>query len=80
MVVRFLLRRAAKNEECPACRNACWYSWDAQTRSMEKLLDYDFERVLPGHGRIHRTSQAEMKKHLEDCVRWIKRLSINIQK
>lgn len=39
-----------------AFRNACWYSWSEQIRSMERLLDYSFEWVLPGHGRPHSTS------------------------
>src|SRR5207244_1579170 len=39
-----------------AFRDACWYSWAVQTRSMERLLDYRFEWVLPGHGRIHHAS------------------------
>ena len=39
-----------------AFRSTCWYSWAAQTRSMERLLDYEFEWVLPGHGRIHHDS------------------------
>jgi len=30
-----------------AFRSACWYSWTEQTRSMAKILDYDFEWVLP---------------------------------
>jgi glyoxylase-like metal-dependent hydrolase (beta-lactamase superfamily II)/ferredoxin len=36
-----------------ASRSTCWYSWPEQTRSMRRLLNYDFEWVLPGHGRIH---------------------------
>jgi glyoxylase-like metal-dependent hydrolase (beta-lactamase superfamily II)/ferredoxin len=34
-----------------ASRSVCWYSWSEQRRSIEKLRDYDFEWVLPGHGR-----------------------------
>ncbi|MCE9499445.1 MAG: MBL fold metallo-hydrolase, partial [Leptospira sp.] len=34
-----------------AFRNACWYSWKEQIRSMTRLLNYSFEWVLPGHGR-----------------------------
>jgi glyoxylase-like metal-dependent hydrolase (beta-lactamase superfamily II)/ferredoxin len=34
-----------------AFRDACWYSWAEQTRSMERLLDFSFEWVLPGHGQ-----------------------------
>ncbi len=55
-----------------AFRNACWYSWTEQTRSMEKLLDYDFEWVLPGHGRIHHDSAANMRDALLDCIDWMK--------
>jgi glyoxylase-like metal-dependent hydrolase (beta-lactamase superfamily II)/ferredoxin len=55
-----------------AFRSACWYSWTEQTRSMEKLLDYDFEWVLPGHGRIHHDSRANMRAALRDCIDWMK--------
>ncbi|MGI8468185.1 MAG: MBL fold metallo-hydrolase [Pyrinomonadaceae bacterium] len=56
-----------------AFRGVCWYSWERQTRSMAKLLEYDFEWVLPGHGRIAHKSKAEMKQHLLGCVEWMKR-------
>jgi glyoxylase-like metal-dependent hydrolase (beta-lactamase superfamily II)/ferredoxin len=55
-----------------AFRDACWYSWTVQTRSMERLLDYRFEWVLPGHGRIHHAPAIEMHEHLERCVEWMK--------
>ena len=51
-----------------ASSNVCWYSWAEQTGSMERLLRYEFEWVLPGHGRRARFSPAEMKKQLQDCV------------
>lgn len=53
-----------------AFRDACWYSWAEQIRSMEKLLEYRFEWVLPGHGRIGH--DADMHGHLEQCVEWMK--------
>ena len=55
-----------------AFRSACWYSWDAQIRSMERLLHYRFEWVLPGHGRIHHDTVEAMHSHLVDCVKWMK--------
>jgi glyoxylase-like metal-dependent hydrolase (beta-lactamase superfamily II)/ferredoxin len=56
-----------------AFRSACWYSWSEQIRSMEKLLDYRFEWVLPGHGRpVHLEANA-MHESLERCVQWMKR-------
>ena len=56
-----------------AFRDACWYSWSEQIRSMERLLEYTFEWVLPGHGGWHRAnSPAQMRRQLEACVAWMK--------
>jgi glyoxylase-like metal-dependent hydrolase (beta-lactamase superfamily II)/ferredoxin len=59
-------------ETLTAFRSACWYSWTEQTRSMEKLLDYSFEWVLPGHGRIHGDTREGMHAHLERCIEWMR--------
>src|SRR5579871_3128420 len=56
-----------------AFRDVCWYSWADQTRSMERLLDYRFEWVLPGHGRIGHGTAKEMREHLQECVARMKR-------
>ena len=54
-------------------RDACWYSWTEQIRSMERLLDFRFEWVLPGHGWRHRATSADaMHEELEKCVAWMK--------
>jgi glyoxylase-like metal-dependent hydrolase (beta-lactamase superfamily II)/ferredoxin len=55
--------------------NVCWYSWTEQTRSMERLLDYQFEWVLPGHGRRAHLSAAEMREQLIACVARMKQHS-----
>lgn len=56
-----------------AFRDACWYSWDEQVRSMERLLDYSFEWVLPGHGGWHHAaSPGEMRDDLARCVAWMR--------
>jgi glyoxylase-like metal-dependent hydrolase (beta-lactamase superfamily II)/ferredoxin len=55
-----------------AFRSACWYSWTEQIKSMERLLDYEFEWVLPGHGRIHHDTAPNMRTHLERCIDWMK--------
>jgi glyoxylase-like metal-dependent hydrolase (beta-lactamase superfamily II)/ferredoxin len=54
-------------------RDVCWYSWAEQTRSMEKLLAYRFEWVLPGHGRIGHGTAEEMNHHLQECVAKMKK-------
>ncbi len=56
-----------------AFRDANWYSWPETIRSMERLLAYDFTRVLPGHGAPYRAdSPAAMRHELEKCVAWMK--------
>lgn len=55
-----------------AFRSACWYSWDQQIRSMERLLDYSFEWVLPGHGRRAHLPATAMRRSLEQCIAWMK--------
>ena len=62
-----------ERETLTAFRDVCWYSWPDQTRSMEKLLAYRFEWVLPGHGRIGHGSAEGMHSHLERCVARMKR-------
>ncbi|HEX9161981.1 MAG TPA: MBL fold metallo-hydrolase [Thermoanaerobaculia bacterium] len=55
-----------------AFRGACWYSWTEQISSMERLLDYRFEWVLPGHGRPIRLPADQMHESLARCVAWMK--------
>jgi glyoxylase-like metal-dependent hydrolase (beta-lactamase superfamily II)/ferredoxin len=55
-----------------AFRSACWHSWSAQIESMERLLDYRFEWVLPGHGRRANLPAAAMRVSLERCIGWMK--------
>ena len=56
-----------------AFRDANWFSWPETIRSMERLLDYSFEWVLPGHGERYRAeSPAAMRRELERCVAWMK--------
>jgi glyoxylase-like metal-dependent hydrolase (beta-lactamase superfamily II)/ferredoxin len=57
-----------------AFRDACWYSWKEQIRSMERLLDFSFQWVLPGHGAWRQAeSPAAMRRELERCVAWMRR-------
>lgn len=54
-----------------AFRDACWFSWSAQKRSMERLRAHSFEWVLPGHGRRLRASREAMSAQLEACLWWM---------
>jgi glyoxylase-like metal-dependent hydrolase (beta-lactamase superfamily II)/ferredoxin len=55
-----------------AFRDFCWYDWDQQTKSMERLLPLKFEWVLPGHGRMKQAPAEQMSAWLKDCVAWMK--------
>jgi len=63
-----------RRERLYAFRGACWYSWEEQILSMEKLLDYRFEWVLPGHGRPIHLPAGEMHHQLVKCIAWMKRV------
>jgi glyoxylase-like metal-dependent hydrolase (beta-lactamase superfamily II)/ferredoxin len=57
-----------ERQRLTAYRDVCWYSWRLQTQSMQKLLAYRFEWVLPGHGRIHHDSAERIHESLESCI------------
>jgi glyoxylase-like metal-dependent hydrolase (beta-lactamase superfamily II) len=54
-----------------AFRDACWYSWSELKISMQKLMDYSFEWVLPGHGRRYNAERDVMKRELQQCIEWM---------
>jgi glyoxylase-like metal-dependent hydrolase (beta-lactamase superfamily II)/ferredoxin len=54
-----------------AFRDACWYSWSEQIKSMKALAEYDFEWVLPGHGRRYHDDVATMHEQMDLCVNWM---------
>ncbi len=46
-----------------------WHSWPEQLRSLEKLLDFEFRWVLPGHGASFRAdSPRRMRAELERAL------------
>lgn len=51
--------------------DVCWYSWSKQVESMRRLLDYNFEWVLPGHGRRYYADAGTMHEQMERCVDWM---------
>jgi glyoxylase-like metal-dependent hydrolase (beta-lactamase superfamily II)/ferredoxin len=42
-----------------ASRAVCWFDWEAQAASMERLAALRFEWVLPGHGRPWRAASPD---------------------
>jgi glyoxylase-like metal-dependent hydrolase (beta-lactamase superfamily II)/ferredoxin len=56
-----------------AFRGACWYSWPELYKSMQKLLNYSFEWVLPGHGRRFHSNTDTMHDQLNKCLEWMRK-------
>lgn len=56
-----------------AFRGACWYDWTVQIRSMERLLEHRFERILPGHGAPCAFPAEQMHREMGACVEWMRR-------
>jgi glyoxylase-like metal-dependent hydrolase (beta-lactamase superfamily II) len=59
------------SQRLTAFRDACWHSWSEQTRSLGRLLDFDFEWVLAGHGGNIRLPPGRMRAELEALLRWM---------
>jgi glyoxylase-like metal-dependent hydrolase (beta-lactamase superfamily II)/ferredoxin len=57
-----------KRKQLGASQSVAWYSWQKQAGSMEKLLGFDFEWVLPGHGQRIKLPAMEMRKELGSLV------------
>lgn len=55
-----------------AFRRACWYSWPELMISMERLAGYDFEWVLPGHGRRFQADIETMRSQMQQCLNWMR--------
>jgi glyoxylase-like metal-dependent hydrolase (beta-lactamase superfamily II) len=51
-----------------ASENYCWYSWPEQAESMQRLADYHFEWVLPGHGQRVHLPADQMQRQLDQLV------------
>jgi glyoxylase-like metal-dependent hydrolase (beta-lactamase superfamily II)/ferredoxin len=52
-------------------RQVCWYSWPEQIKSMQNLTNYDFEWVLPGHGRRYNADRETMQQQMQQCIDWM---------
>jgi glyoxylase-like metal-dependent hydrolase (beta-lactamase superfamily II) len=59
---------SAREQDLVAFRDACWYSWTELTASLDKLADYRFEWLLPGHGWPVHLPAEEMNARLRALV------------
>jgi len=58
-----------ERSDLTAFRSACWYSWSAQTGSLERLAcHHRFGWVLPGHGARTQGDPEQLHRRLCDLV------------
>ena len=56
-------------QDLVAFRDACWYSWREQTRSLARLAETaSFSWVLPGHGARVCLDPTDARRRLRDLV------------
>ena len=58
-------------EQIYAFRRACWYDWEALKRSMARLAEHRFERILPGHGWPCHFPNGRMAAEMQRCLDWM---------
>lgn len=63
---------SARLNQLVGFRDVCWYSWDELKRSMQKLSHYDFEWVLPGHGRRYHADLETTHQAMQKCLDWMR--------
>lgn len=55
-----------------AFKSACWHDWRQVVTSSEKLLGYEFEWILPGHGRRCHFDRERMPSEMARAVEWMR--------
>jgi glyoxylase-like metal-dependent hydrolase (beta-lactamase superfamily II)/ferredoxin len=52
-----------------ASRDVCWHDWSEQVASVEKLISYAADWILPGHGERRHLGRARTREELERLAR-----------
>lgn len=51
-----------------ASHDYCWHSWPLQIESMQRLAQFSFEWILPGHGQKVHLPHEEMQRQMSSLV------------
>ena len=68
MLVKFKIFRFDPQKD----KEPYYQSFSVEADPMERLLDYTFEWVLPGHGRPVTLTSGAMRARLQRCIAWMK--------
>ena len=58
-----------------ASKNYCWWNWDEQIKSIERLNNLDVRWLLPGHGYAHNFRLGEWKVALDELLSYVSRMN-----
>ena len=53
-----------RSQSLSASEDYCWYSWSEQLESVQRLANYRFEWVLPGHGQRVKLHADKMREQI----------------
>ncbi len=62
------LAYSRKRKKLVAFKDYCWHSWEELKRSMERLLEFEFEWIFPGHGYWKRVSREEFESFVRELL------------
>lgn len=62
-----------RRKRLTAFRDVCWYDWGEQVSSMERLAEFRFEWVLPGHGAPGHLPADAMAAQMSDLLERLRR-------
>ncbi len=63
---------AGRGAALTAFRNACWFDWPTQTRSMERLAGLPVQYVFPGHGAPWHGAPEDFQESLQALLMWMR--------
>jgi len=62
---------SASRDQIYGFRSVCWYDWDELVSSSERLMAYEFEWILPGHGRRCHFPRERMRVEMARALAWM---------
>ncbi len=63
------LAHKAKGDYLYMFENFCWYDWNKQLQSLQKLLSYDFSHVYAGHGGSFEGTIQSVKEKIQNFLK-----------
>ena len=63
----------AEQQVLVCSKQYCWWNFEEQIRSLEKLQHLDVAWLLPGHGHRHHFATGQWQQAVQQTLAWIQR-------